>query len=207
MKSNTRFLRSILWVWVALTAMASATRNNTNDHDTNTATTPVRLADLQQCPVSPKPMCDDENCEGSRFCGPTQFRCGSERPFPDSDGRSLILAGCRCCPLPIHVECTDCQCAAPEGTRICVSEPLQGCTCQTMGDRVEASKAGIADFGWTSDDEFEIDFEPSDDEIYGETPVAVRMSSVSSSFFPLATMHCLGLLQDYWVADIFEKHS
>jgi len=94
----------------------------------------IRPVDAQQCPVSPKPSCSAENCAGSIFVGPTQFVCGNENPFTASDGRSVIQAGCRCCPLPFNVWCHDSYCRAPEGTRICTAEELQGCLCETTED-------------------------------------------------------------------------
>ncbi|KAJ8065257.1 hypothetical protein OCU04_005955 [Sclerotinia nivalis] len=42
----------------------------------------------------------------------------------------LLLTGCCCCPLPMHVSCLN----APTGTRRCASEELAGCTCETNED-------------------------------------------------------------------------
>ncbi|KAI0189888.1 hypothetical protein F4808DRAFT_445223 [Astrocystis sublimbata] len=200
MLSSNQYLYSILRAWIAFATTALGTQRNTND--TSTFTTPVRLADIQQCPVAPKPICGDENCQGATFYCATQFLCSSENCFPGPDGRSIILAGCRCCPLPIHVECTDHRCAAPEGTRVCVSEPLRGCTCQTAKDRMETMKARAVDFGWTSDDLFEVDFEPCSSEENEEGPVRGSSNSV-----PIATiaMDHLAWLQGYWAMDVGGK--
>ena len=165
----------------------------------DTTTTPIRLADAERCPVSPKLMCEGANCQGRRYHCDTQFSCSDERLFPSSDGRSLILAGCRYCPLPIHVVCNSVVCAVPEDTRVCVAEPLQGRACWTWGNRLESMKASIAEHRWESDGSNGINFEPtsSDD----EDGAAVFNSSSRLT----AIMHHWGLLQDRWAMDVTEK--
>ncbi|KAK8080948.1 hypothetical protein PG997_008766 [Apiospora hydei] len=230
----TRWLRPMLQLWtcLALATLALATETNTNNSTNDAASTtapnpaPVRLADTQQCPVTPKPMCADPTCQGATYICPTQFQCSSELPFPfpfsfpasvssedDSGGRLAILAGCRCCPLPIHVHCTDHRCAAPAGARLCAAEPLQGCACQTAEDRLAAMRAGCAAQGWSAadDETIEIDVEPDsadEEEETGGTAVGGSSSSSSSigSTLPMATMdimqdHRLGLVPRYWAMD------
>jgi hypothetical protein len=209
MKGVIACLHSVLRVWIVFSAIALAAQNNTDI--SNNPSTPVRLAAVQQCPASPKPMCEDVNCQGATFRCATQFLCSNETPFTGSDGRDLILAGCSCCPRPIEVECTDCKCAAPEGTRVCVAELLRGCTCMTVADRVELMRKTAANHVWTSDDEFEIDIEPVSDEEDEENSarVSVPSPSVSMATTILATMDHgdLGLLRDYWATELFGKLS
>ncbi|KAK8052448.1 hypothetical protein PG993_003833 [Apiospora rasikravindrae] len=205
-----------VWIFIALATITVATEpNSTNDaaRATATAPAPVRLADVQQCPVTPKPMCADPTCQGATYICPTQFQCSSESPFAADDGRGrlLILAGCRCCPLPIHVHCNDHRCGAPEGARVCAAETLQGCACQTAEDRLEAMRAGCAAQGWTAadDETIEIDVEPDsgdEEEERREAPVSRSSSSIGSAS-PMATMSImhdhrhLGLLPHYWAMD------
>ncbi|KAK7955850.1 uncharacterized protein PG986_005072 [Apiospora aurea] len=224
-----RWLRPMLHLWtcLALATFALATETNTNNSTNDAASTtapdpaPVRLADTQQCPVTPKPMCADPTCQGATYICPTQFQCSSESPFPfpspspspAEDSRLAILAGCRCCPLPIHVHCADHRCGAPAGARVCAAEPLQGCACQTAEDRLAAMRAGCAAQGWTAadDETIEIDVEPDsgdEEEETGRTAVgeSSSSSSIGSAAPPLATMgitheHRLGLLPRYWAMD------
>ncbi|GAW16077.1 hypothetical protein ANO14919_055000 [Xylariales sp. No.14919] len=152
--------------WITFPTNIRATQENA---DAIAASTAVRLADVQQCPVSPKPTCSEDSCQGSIFVGPSQFLCVNESPFAALDGRSVILAGCRCCPLPIEVWCHDHHCAAPEDARICTSNELQGCACMTGQDRLAAVEAAAEDYVWKSDDSVDLDIEPSSDEEEGAT--------------------------------------
>ena len=145
-----------------------------------TASTAIRLADAQQCPVSPKPSCSDDTCQGSIFVCATQFICGNESPFTASDGRDVILAGCRCCPLPIEVWCHDHQCAALGGTRICTADQLQGCACMTGPDRLAAMEASLADYPGAFDDSVDL-LEPglsSDDEPTNSSAQRTTMATI-----------------------------
>lgn len=155
----------------------------------------VRLADVQQCPASPKPTCSDENCQGSIYICATQFRCGSERPFSDPGDpvRQVVLAGCRCCPLPIHVVCDNYNCRAPEGTRTCALEELQGCSCQTWEDR-RAAVAQEPILYWDIGEEDLIDIcpdYPSDEET---TTTATTMTATSPRHSAMSTMQPFWLL-------------
>ncbi|KAL0929866.1 uncharacterized protein CTRU02_215075 [Colletotrichum truncatum] len=205
MLANMRHLCYTLSLLVALTPGAQSIQKN-NDNNTasqaDSIATPLRLAEIQQCPVSPKPGCDDTNCQGARHQCATQYLCSNENPFTEpSSGRHLILAGCRCCPLPNHVECSDFQCAAPAGTRVCTAEPLRDCTCQTTDDRVRAVQERTAGWVWPLDknnDAYDVDIEPSSgDEDEGESGTA---SGVSSSTGPLATMPPSTNIQAYYWA-------
>ena len=163
---------SIFLRLIAFAAITGATQENS---DTTASTVmATHLANAQRCPVLPKPMCSDDNCQGSIFVCATQFVCSNQNPFIASDGQSVILAGCRCCPLPIQVWCHDHHCAAPEGTRICVAESLEGCSCMTGKDRLAAVEAAAAeeDYVWRSDDSVELDLEPSSDEEGGTVTTA-----------------------------------
>ncbi|GKT94696.1 hypothetical protein CT0861_05502 [Colletotrichum tofieldiae] len=202
MLPDIRHLCCALSLWIALTPGAQSTQNNNNASQTDSVARPLRLADVQQCPVSPKPGCGDPNCQGARHQCATQYLCSSESPFTEpSSGRRLILAGCRCCPLPIHVECSDLQCTAPAGTRVCAAEPLQGCTCQTTDDRVRAVQERTAGWVWPldkNDAAYDVDIEPSsgDEDEAGNSTAR----GVSSSSGPMATMPPLALIQDYYWA-------
>ncbi|XXG94043.1 hypothetical protein Hte_000294 [Hypoxylon texense] len=194
---------------IAITVSATEEKTDT------AAVTVVRLADLQQCPASPKPTCSDDTCQGPAHICATQYRCGNESPIPDPGNplRSTVLAGCRCCPLPIHVVCDNYDCRAPEGTRTCSSEELQGCSCQTWEDRRAAIAAAAAaagnstvhvPFGEEDEDLIEVypDY-PSDDE-----NATTSASAPASQQPPMATMQPLQLLPllDEWnMAIMFEK--
>lgn len=187
---------SIYLELIAFAAITGATQKNSDM--TASTVMATRLADAQQCPVSPKPTCSDDNCQGSIFVCATQFVCSNQDPFIASDSRSVILAGCRCCPLPIQVWCHDHHCAAPEGRRICVAENLEGCSCMTVKDRLAAIEAAaVADYVWRSDDSVELDLEPSSDE--GDT---VTTATSFGQYATLATMTVeplqLWSSQDYW---------
>lgn len=189
---SSRYIYRTLGLGIAFATTVTATQQNANNTNTNAASMIIRLADVQQCPVSPKPMCSDDSCQGSILTCATQFLCSNESPFPASGGRNVVLAGCRCCPLPIQVHCYDHKCGASEGTRICVSEQLQGCACQTGQDRLAAIEAEADDYLWRSDDSVELDLEPSSDE--NEEVI----TTTSSNFAAMATRQALGLwlLQD-----------
>ncbi|KAI0452151.1 hypothetical protein F5B21DRAFT_484763 [Xylaria acuta] len=179
-----------------------ATEENTG---TTTASAATRLADAQQCPVSPKPTCSDNNCLGSISICATQFTCSNESPFITSDGRNVILAGCRCCPLPIEVWCHDHSCDAPGETRICATEELRGCSCMTGKDRLAAIEAAADDYIWRSDDSIDLDLEPSDDE---EQEAVVATTSTSTRHYTvMETMEPLQLspLHDIWSMDKLRK--
>lgn len=171
-----------LSLWFALAPGTQSTTQNKDAGQTDSTATdsiatppppppPLRLADVQQCPAAPKPSCHDANCQGARHHCATQYLCSSENPFTDpsrsSSGHEVILAGCRCCPLPIHIECTDALCAAPlaSGSRVCAAEPLAGCTCQTHDDRFRAAQERTAGWVWPMD-KFDpaYDVDISDDE-------------------------------------------
>jgi hypothetical protein len=187
---------------ITFAAATGATLENRTDAAAST-TAATRLADAQQCPVSPKPVCSAENCGGSHFVGATQFVCGNENPFIASDGRSIILAGCRCCPLPTFVWCNDCYCGAPENTRICATEELQGCLCETATDRTAAVEAAADEFVWRSDDSVELDLEPSSDDEEGQ----ITSATSSAQYRAMATLGPLQLwaLQDMWGMDKLRK--
>jgi len=90
------------------------------------------------CPLNPKPACEDPSCEGITSMGSNlaQYTCSNQRPVHLSEGSApVIIFQCHCCPLPLHVTCTDSDCAATLGTRICLEYPLRGCACQTHEDR------------------------------------------------------------------------
>ncbi|KAK8090610.1 reverse transcriptase domain protein [Apiospora phragmitis] len=206
MSTITGWLHPVLRVWicialatVALTTETNNNNNNTTNNASSTATSPpVRLANVQQCPVSPKPMCDDQTCQSATFLFPMQPReplPRRGRPAPPAHPGRLPLL-----PLPLHVECTDHRSGAPEGTRVCAGEPLRGCACQTSQDRLETIQARCAAHGWAAADfpDNEIDFEPdSGDDGMGEAHVS---GSSGSAPPPMATMHHhrLGLLPHYW---------
>lgn len=190
MLANMRHLLYALSLWIALAPGTQSTQNN--DAGQTDSIAPLRLADIQQCPAAPKPSCDDPNCQGSRFVCATQFLCSSENPFTDpstpSSGRQVILAGCRCCPLPIHIECTDCYCAPPTpASRVCAAEPLRGCTCQTHDDRFRAAQERAAGWVWPADmfdPAYDVDIEPDsgdEDEAQAQAQPAVSSSSNSTA--------------------------
>ncbi len=178
--------------WVTFATLIGATQEIT---DAIRASAATRLAEVQQCPVSPKPMCSDDSCQGSIFVSATQFLCSNESPFTAPDGRSVILAGCRCCPLPIEVWCHDHHCDAPEDTRICTADELQDCVCMTGKDRLAAAEAAAEDYVWRSDDSVDLDLEPSSGEEDGAT-----ISTASGQCAAMATMETLQPwpLQDIW---------
>lgn len=225
--ANMRHLaRALRLLWIALTPVAQSTQNHHNNNDdaiqTDSVTTPIRLADIQQCPTSPKPGCGDPNCQGARHQCATQYLCSSESPFADPsspsssrNGRLLILAGCRCCPPPIHVECTNVDCAAPSaGSRVCAAEPLRGCACQTADDRVRAARERTAGWVWPldkNDEAFDPDIESGsssggDEDGAGGNGNGNSNSSaargVSSGSGPVATMPALASSRGYfWAMD------
>jgi hypothetical protein len=189
-------------IYLGLIAFAAITGATQENSDTTASTVmATRLADAQQCPVSPRPTFSEDNCQGSIFVSATQFVCSNQNPFNASDGRSVILAGCRCCPLPIQVWCHDHHCAAPEGTRICVAESLEGCSCMTGKDRLAAVEAAAEeDYVWRSDDSVELDLEPSSDEEGGTVTVTTATSFGQYAALATMTMEPLQLwsLQDFW---------
>ncbi|KAI0188048.1 hypothetical protein EV127DRAFT_471569 [Xylaria flabelliformis] len=166
--------------------------------DITTAATATRLVEAQQCPVSPKPTCSDDNCLGSISVCATQYLCSNESPFTTTDGQSVILAGCRCCPLSIEVWCHDHKCGAPDETRICTAEELQGCACMTGKDRLASIEAAAAadDYVWRSDDSVDLDLEPSSD----EEEMVVSTTASTRQYTVMATMEPLQLspLEDIW---------
>lgn len=171
---------------------------------------PLPLADMQQCPAAPKPTCDDLNCQGARHQCATQYLCSSEDPFtdpssssPPSSGRQVILAGCRCCPPPAHIECSDTQSAArpAPAPRVCAAEPLRGCTCQTADDRSRAAQERTAGWVWPldkNDEAYDVDIEPdSGDEVEAQTQSAGSSSSAVPPP-PTPTVPPLDLLLRYY---------
>jgi hypothetical protein len=96
----------------------------------------IRLYQVGQCPLSPKPECSDPNCQGVVSISPMQYQCKATTVFYVG-GRDVTLTGCRCCPLPIFVWCLNYDCRAPTGTRHCISDELEGCACETSEDRSE----------------------------------------------------------------------
>lgn len=245
--ANMRYLLYTLSLWIALALGTQSTQNNDAAQTDDSIATPppppppLRLADIQQCPAAPKPSCDDPNCQGARHQCATQYLCSSEDPFftdPSSSssssscpssGRQVILAGCRCCPLPIHIECTDTQCAAAPApapaSRVCAAEPLRGCTCQTADDRFRAAQERAAGWVWPldkNDEAYDVDIESDsgdEDEARAQaqpeaqpagSSVSSSSSSSSSSAGPpphmatttnMATVPPLALLlRDYYAA-------
>ncbi|KAK5626713.1 hypothetical protein RRF57_002428 [Xylaria bambusicola] len=161
------------------------------------APTAIRLADAERCPVTPKPSCSDDTCQGSIFVCATQFICCNESPFTASDGRDVILAGCRCCPLPIEVWCHDRQCAAPEDTRICTAGQLQGCVCMTRQDRLAAIEASLADYPGAFDDSVDL-LEPgssSDDEPTNSSAQRTTMATMEPLIQRLPLQYAWGMDQ------------
>lgn len=196
--ANMRHLFYALSLWIALAPGTQSTQNNDAGHETGSIVTPppppppLRLADIQECPAAPKPSCDDPNCQGARHTCATQYLCSSENPFTDpssssspSSGRQVILAGCRCCPPPIHVECTDALCAAPvaSGSRVCAAEPLAGCTCQTFDDRFRAAQERAAGWVWPADmDAYDVDIDDDEgDEAQAQAHARRQQAAGSSS--------------------------
>ncbi|KAH8164223.1 hypothetical protein CIB48_g4020 [Xylaria polymorpha] len=181
--------------WTAFAALIGATPENKDA--INRADVAIRLAEVQQCPASPKPLCSDDSCQGSIFIGAAQFLCSNGSPFTAPDGRSVILAGCRCCPLPIEVWCHDRHCGAPEDTRICIADELRDCVCMTGKDRLAAADAAAEeDYVWRSDDSVDLDLEPSS----GEDEEAATITTSSGQRAAMATMETSQrwLLQDIW---------
>lgn len=191
-----RHLLYALSLWIALAPGTQSTQNNDAGQTDSIATPPqppLRLADIQQCPAAPKPSCHDPSCQGSRFQCATQYLCSSEDPFTDPSssssppsGRQVILAGCRCCPLPIYIECTDAQCAAPApASHVCAAEPLRGCTCQTHDDRFRAAQERTAGWVWPLDKfdpAYDVDIEPdSGDEDQAQAQARPAGSSSNSN--------------------------
>ncbi|KAH7303223.1 hypothetical protein B0I35DRAFT_447028 [Stachybotrys elegans] len=169
------------------------------DNNAETISAPIRLADIQQCPVSPKPMCEDNNCQGSTWVCPTQFLCSSETPVHAPDGRCVVLTGCRCCPHPIDVWCSDSLCAAPEDTRTCVAEDLQGCMCMTGPERTRLAEEDAHNIVWASDGSFEVDLEPDDDDR------ALTTTSTLAVMPTMETIQPLVLLRGYLAAHQIDK--
>lgn len=130
MRGSAILLTFLCWFVEAKTA---------TEGDTSEPITPVRLHDIDQCPNSPKPTCSDADCDGGISISTDQFRCRSSQPTTNPnvapDHPLATLQGCRCCPLMIHVSCSNYDCRAPEGTRICISDQLEGCACMTQDDR------------------------------------------------------------------------
>lgn len=204
-----RHLFHALSLWIALVPGTQSTQNNDAGRTDSIATTPpqssppppIRLADMQQCPAAPKPSCDDPNCQCARHQCASQYLCSSENPFNGTSsssslssstgsGRQVILAGCRCCPLPVHIECTDTQCAAPPApaslSRVCAAEPLQGCTCQTADDRFRAAQERTAGWVWPldkNDEAYDVDIEPysgDEDEVQPEAQSGAQPAGSSA---------------------------
>lgn len=196
-----RHLLHALSLWIALAPGTQSIQNNNAGQTDSIATPPpLRLADIQQCPAAPKPSCDDPNCQGSRFMCATQYLCSSENPFTDpssssSSGRQVMLAGCRCCPPPIHIECTDSNCAHPTpASRVCAAEPLRGCTCSTYDDRFREAQERAAGWVWPADMDdpaYDVDIDSdSGDEAqaqrHNSTATAARGGVVSATAPPSA---------------------
>ncbi|KAI0440359.1 hypothetical protein F4803DRAFT_577847 [Xylaria telfairii] len=185
---------SVYFYWITFATMIGATPENTDAINRDDAA--IRLAEIQQCPVSPKPLCSDDSCQGSIFVGTAQFLCSNGTPFTAPDGLSVILAGCRCCPLPIEVWCHDGHCGAPEDTRVCVADELRDCVCMTGKDRLAAAEAAAEeDYVWRSDDSVDLDLEPS-----SEDEEATPIATSSGQRAAMATMEApqRWLLQDMW---------
>ncbi|KAH8172537.1 hypothetical protein LIA77_06792 [Sarocladium implicatum] len=117
---------------------------------------PVRLSDVGQCPMTPKPSCPDPFCGGSHWITPDQYRCTNQTPTlldVSGTGESIesstpvILAGCWCCPLPDNVSCHNYPCRAPEGSRVCIGEMLEGCACLTREDQIRLFNEAVAEEG------------------------------------------------------------
>ncbi|KAH9909266.1 hypothetical protein F4778DRAFT_716025 [Xylariomycetidae sp. FL2044] len=107
------------------------------DADADAGSQPALLARTGQCPTTPKPMCHTDECRGNAQSLPDlneSFRCRNTSPFQLDDGRSVLIAGCRCCQEAIENYCDNWPCEAPPGTRICQAEYQQGCGCWTTED-------------------------------------------------------------------------
>ncbi|KAI1081983.1 hypothetical protein F5B20DRAFT_41713 [Whalleya microplaca] len=188
------------------TASGSQSANITNaPPDTPPAAVPVlRLVDLNQCPTTPKPTCSDAQCQGPVHICATQYRCTSETPFPfpvsdRGSTRSAVLAGCRCCPLPIHVACDNYDCGAPEGARVCDAEELRGCACLTWADRREAVEADAELVLGTGEGEDLVEVYPdypSEEEAEGEGGTTVMVRTTASRYPAMAT------LQPFWLVSL-----
>ncbi|KAI0546447.1 hypothetical protein F4679DRAFT_557353 [Xylaria curta] len=181
---------------IVFTTIIGAIQEKTGTTNTTTTSAATRLAEVQQCPISPKPMCSADNCLGSISVCATRFLCSNESPFTSSNGRAVIMAGCRCCPLPIEVWCHEHSCGAPEETRVCAAEELQGCACMTGKDRLAAIEAAADDYVWRSDDSVDLDSEPASD----EEEIAVTTTTSTRQYTAIATVEPLQLspLQGMW---------
>jgi hypothetical protein len=125
---------------------------------------PILLLQTGQRPTSPKPDCSDPTCLGPRWICATQYQCEATTSF-HLDGRAVLLTSCPCCPLPIHTQCNNYDCRAPEGSRQCISEELEGCACDTIEDRRRRfeTDARNEDYITYGDEDFEDIIEVNDD--------------------------------------------
>ncbi|KAI1739996.1 hypothetical protein F4680DRAFT_130490 [Xylaria scruposa] len=119
------------------TTTTMATSNAAHAHESNgvavseTQLQPVWLARTGECPTTPKPQQDSDQCQGRWASGCT---CRNESPFGE-DGRDVILAGCPCCLDPYELSCDLSYCQAPTGSRVCQAEQQRGCVCMTTEER------------------------------------------------------------------------
>ena len=152
-----------LWVVVAIAEHTAPTSteainrgvlqiSNTVEHSnaylpTTDSILPRPLYETNECPLDPKPMCEDPSCQGIMGTAFEQYTCSNQSPV-HLLGRagSVILSHCRCCPH-LLVSCTDISCAAAPETNKCTAEPLQECICQTQEGRRKATHPDPEDRG------------------------------------------------------------
>ncbi|EPE28604.1 hypothetical protein GLAREA_09725 [Glarea lozoyensis ATCC 20868] len=163
----------LLWVFVTC-AQSSGTQEPSQAADVenqlqslfqmNLDEGPILLHETGQCPTSPKPGCSDPTCLGPDYISPFQFQCQATA-ITQREGRDVILAGCRCCPPQIDVMCDNHDCRAPEGSRTCISEELQGCPCDTTEDMIRRYETDtrFEDYVFYGEEEFEDIIEVNDD--------------------------------------------
>ncbi|OTA62901.1 hypothetical protein K449DRAFT_382197 [Hypoxylon sp. EC38] len=139
---------------------------------------PVFLEKIGQCPTTPKPFCDTDECQGIT----PAYMCTNTNPS-QLNGQNVVLVGCPCCLEPITTRCESWECRAPMGSRICQGEKLQGCVCLTHEDLEERYMRALEDPNLQSDDgpvDAEPSFNPSDIADFGHDAEPEGQSPTSS---------------------------
>ncbi|OTA95916.1 hypothetical protein M434DRAFT_393375 [Hypoxylon sp. CO27-5] len=110
------------------------------DNTDSSKQSPVFLEKIGQCPTTPKPFCDSDECQGIT----PAYMCTNTSPS-QLNGQNVVLDGCPCCLEPIKIHCDYWDCRAPTGSRICQGDKLQGCACLTHEDLEEIYLRALED--------------------------------------------------------------